>query len=80
MIAEREKERLNLLFPIGVPVYAFHPHNLRMEEATVTGYLGEKPSPSPYAVVVTFADSTSYHYYRAYIDVHDRARSLVVRR
>lgn len=84
VIAEREKERdrtpLNSLFPVSTPVWAFHPHNLRMEEARVSGYLVEKPSPSPYAVVVTFTDSTSHFYYRAYIDAHNSARSLVVRR
>jgi len=83
MIAERKEEQkrtsLNYLFPLGTSVYAFHPRMLSMEAATITGYLGEKPA-SLYAVVVTFTDSTSHFYYRAYINVHDHTRSLVVRR
>ena len=77
--AEKKRERtpLNFLFPIGTPVFAFRPSHLQMEEAHISGYLGD---PSPYAVVVTFADSTTYCYYRAYIDVQNRARSLVVKR
>ena len=74
---ERERTPLTVLFPIGTAVDAFHPHRLRMEEARITGYRGD---PSPYAVVVTFADATICCYYRAYLNIRHPARSLVVRR
>jgi hypothetical protein len=74
---ERERTALKCLFPVGTAVEAFHPQRLRMEEGRVSGYLGD---PSPYAVVVTFADATTCCYYRAYINIQNPARSLVVRR
>lgn len=74
---ERERTPLTVLFPVGTAVEAFHPQRLRMEQARIAGYLGD---PSPYAVVVTFADATTQPYYRAYINIRNPARSLVVRR
>lgn len=70
---------LHICFPIGTPVQAFHSQRMAMADGTVTGYLQDIPG-SPYALVVTFHDSSRHHYYRAYIDVDNLARSLVVKR